>query len=99
MTDEGLDTRHEAIRNASVADWLALGEAQGKEDALASIAAMTVKGLRAAQKAAAQRVRNLTKTFRNAGISENHIAAWLDAHTAAFVKHVTSVARRSQPTA
>jgi transcriptional regulator of met regulon len=96
MTEAELAAHHEAARYASVADWLALGEEHGKEDALASVVTMTVKNQRAARKMGAQRVRNRVRNLRNAGISEDRIAAWLAAHTAAFVKHVGVIAGRRQ---
>lgn len=95
MTDEDPDAHHAAARKASVADWLALGEEQGREDALASVAAMTVLGRRAARLAEKKRMRDRIGRLRHAGISEDRISAWLDAHTAAFVKHVGEITRRS----
>src|SRR5258706_13805525 len=81
MTEAELAAHHEAARNASIADWLALGEEQGREDALASIVALTVSGRRAARLAGKKRMRDRTGRLRHAGISEDRITAWLDAHT------------------
>jgi hypothetical protein len=94
MTEAELAAHHEAARNASVADWLALGQEQGKEDALACLALMTAKGRRAAEKLGKQQVRDRIGNMRQAGVSEDPIAAWLDAHTATFVKHVDEITRR-----
>jgi hypothetical protein len=89
-----LEAHHAAARRASVADWLALGEEQGKQDALACLAVMTTKGPRAAQKLGKQRVRDRVGNLRQANVSEDRIAAWQAAHTRAFVEHLGTITER-----
>ncbi|MBI5260257.1 MAG: hypothetical protein HY852_00380 [Bradyrhizobium sp.] len=95
MTEEELAAHHEAARNAPVADWIALGEEMGKEDALAAVVTMTLKGQRAARKLGAQTVRRRVRNLRHASISEDRISAWLDAHTSAYVRQLAEIPRKS----
>lgn len=93
-TDAELRRHHRRARNAPIEDWHALGIEHGREDALACYAGLSLSNQATVHNLQRQRMADRRRRFETAGISEERIAAWLEAHTITFARHMAEISRR-----
>ena len=93
-TEAEIRRHHRLARKAPILDWRALGAEHGHEDALACFVGLSMHDGATVHALERQRMADRRRRFDVAGISNDRIAAWLDAHTIAFASRMAEISRR-----
>src|SRR5579871_5152831 len=98
ITPIELRRHHRRARMASLEDYVALGVEQGREDALAVFAGLTLFDADVVSALQQQRMNDRTRRFTEAGVSQDRIDAWRASHDRTLAARLRKIKKRSDVT-